>query len=165
MKRILLPLFAATALSLSGCASLFAPPVAPGASEAEVIARLGKPGAVYPDGNSHLLSYPGGAFGQYSYMARIGADGKLISYEQVWTLRNFQAIKVGQDSKEDVLRLLGQPTQVTRYARIPFDAWNYGFKESGVWNSQMSVFFDDQGIVQKVQNGPDPRYDDSRMRF
>ena len=165
MKRILLPVFAAASLSLSGCASLFAPPVAPGASEAEVVARLGKPDAIYPDGNDHLLSYPVGAFGQYSYMARIGADGKLISYAQVWTLQNFQAIKVGQDTKDDVLRRLGHPTLVTRYARIPFEAWNYGFKESGAWNSQMSVFFNEQGIVEMVQNGPDPRYEGGDRRF
>lgn len=164
MPPRLISLLAAT-LCLGACSSLFGPPLAPGASEAEVIARLGQPAAIYPDGNSHLLSYPGGPVGQYSYMARIAADGTLISYTQVWTLRNFQSIRPGQDSKQDVLRLLGQPTKVMRYARIPYEAWNYGFKESGVWNSQMSVFFDDQGIVKKVENGPDPRFNDSRWPF
>jgi len=165
MKRFLLPVFAAVTLSLSGCASLFTPPVAPGDTEDQVVARLGQPTAVYPDGNTHLLEYAGGAFGQYSYMARIGPDGRLISYQQVWTIENFRAIKIDQATKNDVLRLVGRPTEVTRYARIPYEAWNYGFKESGVWNSQMTVYFDDNGIVRKVENGPDPRFDDSRMRF
>jgi hypothetical protein len=165
MKRRLPPLTAALLLSLTGCASLFAPPVQPGDTEPQVLARLGQPVRMYPDGNSHLLQYGAGAFSQYSYMARIGADGRLVSYEQVWTLQNFQAIKVDQDNKNDVLRRVGQPTEVTRYARIPYEAWNYGFKESGVWNSQMTVYFDDQGIVRRVENGPDPRYDDSRRSF
>ncbi|SRR5450830_372565 len=165
MKRIFPALCAVILFSLSGCAALIGPPILPGDTEESVIARLGHPVATFPDGNSHLLQYGAGAFSQYSYMARIGVDGKLISYQQVWTLQNFQSIKVDHASKDDVLRLVGKPTEVTRYARIPYEAWNYGFKESGVWNSEMTVYFDDQGIVRKVENGPDPRYDDSRFRF
>jgi len=98
-------------------------------------------------------------------MARLGPDHRLISYQQVWTIENFRAIRVKQDTKQDVLVRVGRPTEITRYARVPFEAWNYGFKESGVWNSEMTVYFDDQGVVQKVENGPDPRFDDSRFRF
>lgn len=29
----------------------------------------------------------------------------------------------------------------------------------------MTVYFTDQGIVEKVENGPDPRFDDTRTRF
>ncbi|WP_029363008.1 hypothetical protein [Herbaspirillum lusitanum] len=161
----LAPLLAAAALSLSGCASLLAPPVAAGDSEEQVVTRLGPPTNVYPDGNVRVFEYGAGPFSQYQYMARIGPDHRLISYEQVWTIENFRAIRPKQDTKLDVLRRVGRPTEVTRYARIPFEAWNYGYKESGVWNSQMTVYFDDNGIVRKVENGPDPRYDDSRMRF
>jgi hypothetical protein len=28
----------------------------------------------------------------------------------------------------------------------------------------MTVYFNDQGIVEKIENGPDPRFDDSRFR-
>lgn len=162
------PLLAAALLAsaaLSGCASLFQPPVTPGESEEQVVARLGAPSNVYPDGDSRLFEYAAGAFGQYQYMARIGPDHRLVSYQQVWTIENFRAIRTRQDTKLDVLRRVGRPTEVTRYARIPFEAWNYGFKESGVWNSQMTVYFTDQGIVEKVENGPDPRFDDTRTRF
>ncbi len=148
---------------LAGCSTLFAPPVAPGEPESQVIASLGQPTDTYAVGNDRLLEYNGGAFGQYTYMARIGPDSRLISYEQVWTLENFNKIKVNEATKADVLRLIGHPTEVTRYARIPYDAWNYGFKESGVWNSMMTVYFDDQGIVRKLENGPDPRFEKSRF--
>lgn len=150
---------------LSGCAAWLQPPVAPGESEEQVLTRLGAPTNVYQDGNTRLFEYGAGAFGQYQYMARIGPDHRLISYQQVWTLENFHAIRVNQDTKQDVLARVGRPTEITRYARVPFDAWNYGFKESGVWNSQMTVYFDDNGVVHKVENGPDPRYDDSRFPF
>lgn len=150
---------------LGGCASLLQPPVAPGQSEEQVLARLGPPTNVYQDGNTRMFEYAAGAFGQYQYMARVGPDHRLISYQQVWTIENFRAIKVKQDTKQDVLVRVGRPTEITRYARIPFEAWNYGYKESGVWNSEMTVYFDDQGVVQKVENGPDPRFDDSRFAF
>ncbi|MCA1327100.1 DUF2845 domain-containing protein [Herbaspirillum sp. alder98] len=158
-------LSAAALLSLAGCASLFQPPVNPGESEEQVLTRLGAPTNIYQDGNTRLFEYGAGAFSQYQYMARIGPDHRLISYQQVWTIENFRAIRTNQDTKQDVLNRVGRPSEITRYARVPFEAWNYSFKESGVWNSQMTVYFTDQGIVQKVENGPDPRYDDSRMRF
>lgn len=159
MKRLTTLTITATTLFLAGCAA-FNPPVA-GNSETEVIARLGKPSQVYTIGNTRLLEYGAGSFGQYSYMARI-TDGKLVSYEQTWTLENFNAIKIGQDTKADVLHRVGHPTEVTGFARSPYEVWNYGFKESGVWNSMMSIYFDDNGIVRQKENGPDLRYESFR---
>ena len=149
-------ILSAATLFLAGCAA-FSPPT-PGTPEAEVIARLGKPTQVYTVGNTTLLEYGAGAFGQYSYMASI-TDGKLASYTQTWTVENFNAIKIGQDTKQDVLHRVGRPTEVTGFARSPYEVWNYGFKESGVWNSMMSIYFDDNGIVRKKENGPDLRYE------
>ena len=70
------------AAALSGCASLLQPPVQPGEPEEQVVARLGAPTNVYPDGNGRVFEYAAGAFGQYQYMARIGPDHRLISYER-----------------------------------------------------------------------------------
>ena len=163
--RALLAAVVLASAALSGCASLFQPPVQPGESEEQVLSRLGQPSNVYQDGNTRLFEYAAGAFGQYQYMARIGPDHRLVSYQQVWTIENFHAIRVKQDTKQDVLHRVGRPTEITHYARVPFEAWNYGFKESGVWNSQMTVYFNDAGTVEKVENGPDPRFDDSRFPF
>ena len=163
MKRFLLPLFAAAALSLSGCASLFTPPVAPGDTEDQVVARLGPPTGVYPDGNTRLLEYAGGAFGQYSYMARIGPDGRLVSYDQVLTSENFAKVKVDQWTKDDILRHFGRPAEVTGVYYHNYEVWSYRYKEAGVWNSLMSVHFDQQGVVRQMLNGPDPMFDE-RLR-
>jgi hypothetical protein len=51
------------------------------------------------------------------------------------------------------------------YLRLSdLEVWSYPYKEAGVWDSIMSVHFDRNGILQRMQNGPDPRRDpDSRM--
>ncbi|SFB23357.1 hypothetical protein SAMN04515620_12846 [Collimonas sp. OK607] len=163
MKHLFPTLLASLLLSLGGCASLLAPPVNPGEPEAQVLARLGKPTGTYQDGNDVLLEYSRGPFGQATYMAKIGPDRKLVSYEQVLTLEKFATIKVNQFNENDVLRTIGKPIETIYYSRVKLNGWNYGYKESGVWNSMMTVYFDDSGIVRKLENGPDPRYEHTRF--
>ncbi|AMO99211.1 smpA / OmlA family protein [Collimonas arenae] len=165
MKHIFSLLLTGLLLVLTGCASLLAPPVNPGEPEAQVISRLGKPTGTYQDGNDTLLEYSRGYFGQATYMARIGPDQKLISYEQVLTLEKFATIKVNQFTEADVLRTVGKPIETIYYNRVKLNGWNYGFKESGVWNSMMTIYFDDKGIVRKLENGPDPRFEHTRFGF
>lgn len=163
MKHLFPTLLAGLLLSLGGCASLLAPPVNPGEPEAQVLARLGKPTGTYQDGNDILLEYSRGPFGQATFMAKIGPDRKLVSYEQVLTLEKFATIKVNQFNQNDVLRTIGKPIETIYYDRVKLNGWNYGYKESGVWNSMMTVYFDDSGIVRKLENGPDPRYEHTRF--
>ncbi|WP_395827031.1 outer membrane protein assembly factor BamE [Collimonas sp.] len=163
MKQFYSPLLAGMLLTLTGCASLMAPPVSPGEPETQVLARLSKPSGTYQDGNDVLLEYARGPLGQATYMARIGPDQRLISYEQVLTLEKFATIKVGQSNRADVLRTIGKPFETVYYDRIKLNGWNYAYKEAGVWNSEMTVYFDDSGIVRKLENGPDPRFEHSRF--
>ncbi|MDP5007423.1 MAG: outer membrane protein assembly factor BamE [Glaciimonas sp.] len=165
IKPIMKPVLslAILTLALSGCASLTAPPVHPGESETQVISRLGRPTATYQNGKDRLLEYNRGAFGQTTYMADIAPDGRLVSYEQVLTLEKFATIKVGTFTKDDVLRTIGHPVDTITYNRVKLEGWNYGYKESGVWNSLMTVYFDQAGIVRKLENGPDPRFEHSRF--
>ncbi|MFZ6648968.1 hypothetical protein ACO0LO_24800 [Undibacterium sp. TJN25] len=151
----------ALAACLSSCAGLNwgIGSVHPGETESEVRAELGEPTGVYPDGDQHLLEYMRGRMSQATHMARIGADGKLISYEQVLTLQKFAEIQVGVADKNAVLRIVGKPHEKDYYERVQLEAWSYGFKESGVWDSFMTVYFDKAGIVQKLENGPDPMRD------
>jgi hypothetical protein len=149
----------AAALGLSGCASILGPAPQVGDTEAQTIAKRGPPSAVYKDGGDRLLSYAPGYYGQNSYMARIGPDGKLKSYEQVWTNNRFAMIKPNVSTSADVLRIVGAPSMVASYARSPYIAWNYGYKEAGAWNSMMSIYIDDTGLVRGLENGPDQRYE------
>jgi hypothetical protein len=143
---------------LGACATLGTAPVVPGQSEAEVIARLGQPTHIYADGASRLLEYMHGPMGQATEMARIGPDGKLVTYEQVLTMRSFAKITVGAADKNTVLRTIGAPSETRYYAASRLEEWSYPFKDNGVWDSLMAVYFDQTGIVRKLQNGPDPRY-------
>jgi len=152
---------AALALALSACAPLFRQPPPPGAPLAEVTARMGQPAANYPmpDGGQ-VLEYRGQPMGQFQHMARIGPDGRLLSFEQVLTSENFAKVKVGQWTKDDILRTYGRPAEVSRVAFHDYEVWSYRYKEAGVWNSMMNVHFDQQGVVQQMLNSPDPMYDD-----
>lgn len=143
-------------VNLNSCATWWKPPVQPGQTEAEVIARLGRPTHVYQDGASRLLEYMHGRMGQTTEMARIGPDGRLVSYAQVLTVEMFATIKTGEANKETVLRTIGAPSETAFYRGSQLEAWSYPYKESGVWDSMMSVYFDKAGIVRKLENGPDP---------
>jgi hypothetical protein len=159
IKRQLLA--AALVLSLAACAPLFRQPPPAGSPLAMVTAALGEPNAVYPDpAGGSILEYRGQPMGQFQHMAHIGADGKLVSYDQVLTSENFARVKVDQWNKDDILRNFGRPAEVSRVYAHNYEVWSYRYKEAGVWNSMMSVHFDEAGIVRQMLNGPDPLYDD-----
>ena len=148
---------AASALLLSACAGLGGPALAPGAPEAEVLARLGQPTHVYQDGDTRLLEYMRGPMGQTTDMARIGPDGRLQSLTQVLTMESFARIVPGVTRQEQVLRIVGAPSEVRFYRHPGMRAWNYPYKESNVWDSMMTIYIDDTGLVRRIENGPDPR--------
>lgn len=157
MKRLIRMSAVVVALAaLVSCANL--PPVQPGQSEAEVIARLGRPSNVYQDGASRLLEYMHGPVGQTTDMARIGPEGRLVSFEQVLTMQKFGTIMPGEADKDKVLRTIGAPSKIHFYTLSQLESWSYPFKENGVWDSLMSVYFDKAGMVRRLENGPDPNY-------
>ena len=148
-------------LSLAACAPMVRRTPAVGAPLAEVTAKLGKPDAVYPDpAGGQVLEYRGQPMGQFQHMARIGADGRLISYEQVLTSENFARIEVGRWNRDDVLRNFGRPAEVVRSRLEEGEIWSYRYKEKGVWNSVMNVDLNARGTVLRVFNSPDPLLDD-----
>jgi hypothetical protein len=107
-----------------------------------------------------VLEYRGQPMGQFQHMARIGPDGRLVSYDQVLTSENFAKVKVDHWTKDDILRNFGRPAEISRVYVHNYEVWSYRYKEAGVWNSLMSVHFDQQGVVRQMLNGPDPMYDD-----
>lgn len=136
------------------------PPVHIGDSEAQITSLLGKPAVRYANGAEATLIYPRGPFGQETYVASFGPDGKLRSYEQVLSTQKFGTIKINEDNKQTIMRTFGPPAE-TSYLSIPkLEVWSYRYRESNVWNSMMHVHFDKAGIVRKLESGPDPRDDD-----
>lgn len=146
-------------LSLAGCAGFGRTPPSVGDSVDTVRLKLGKPTATYSAGSEQILEYATGPMGQYTWMARIGGDGRLASYEQVLTGQKFATIRIGSATKDDVLRTIGRPAEHSYLPLPDLEVWSYRYKESGVWNSMMHVEFDRAGIVRKMENGPDPMYE------
>ena len=156
----LTPLIAA--LLLTACA--MRTPPNPGDTQDVIQAKLGMPTAVYADGASRTLEYATGPMGQFTWMAHLGPDGRLLSYEQVLTSEKFATIKIDQATKDQVLRTIGRPAERSHVAMKDYEVWSYRYKEAGVWNSLMHVHFDGQGVVRQMMNAPDPMYE-PRDRF
>jgi hypothetical protein len=144
-------------LLLSACAGLGGPALTPGATEADVVARLGRPTNVYPVADGRLLEYMHGPMGQTTDMAKIGPDGRLQSFEQVLTMEKFARIIPDQTRQEQVLRTVGAPSEIRFYRNVGMNGWNYPFKESNTWDSMMTIYVDANGLVRRMENGPDPR--------
>lgn len=154
-------LLLAAIASLSACATRTPPAV--GDPLATVSAKFGRPTAVYPDPPGQVLEYATGPFGQYTWMARMGPDGRLAAFGQVLTAETFATLRPGAATKEDVLRTIGRPAEKSYLALPDLEVWSYRYKESGVWNSMMHVHFDRAGVVRMMQNGPDPLYEEKRF--
>lgn len=158
MKTRLACLLLLSTLILGGCVS--GPPLMPGDTEQDVIAKRGVPAFRYQDGNQIVLEYPGGYYGQYSYMARLGPDGRLMGYEQIKTVEKFATIKINQSTKLDVLKAVGHPSETSWLSLPQLEVWSYRYRENDVWNSIMHIQFDQAGIVRRMENLRDPMFDE-----
>lgn len=161
--RKLANLAAAAVLALSGCAAMQRPAPQPGDTREAVIGRLGQPTSVYESPAGTILEYATGPFGQYTFMARLGPDGRLQRYHQVLTGEQFATLAIGKATKQDVLHAVGRPAERSYLRLSDLEVWSYRYKESGVWNSMMHVHFDRGGKLAKMQNGPDPMFEEKRF--
>lgn len=142
---------------LAACATPEA--FAPGASEAELVAKLGAAERVHPlaDGGKRL-EYARGPFEQFVWMVDVDAAGRVTAIRQVRTFENFGRLRPGIDDQKSVLREFGAPWKVERYPLSKLTGWLYPYKEAGVFNSVMTVMFDEAGVFRRAENGPDPRF-------
>jgi hypothetical protein len=114
-------------LGLAGCAGFDGHNLKPGQSTlAELEATMGKPALVrdLPAGEK-LYWYPRLPFGRASYAARVAPDGRLVSLEQRLAPEHIVKIRPNQSTVEDVLDILGPPSEVYRYARQQREVWEY----------------------------------------
>lgn len=146
------------AITLSACSCFKTPE--PGISEADLIAMRGQPNAQFQENNIRTLEWSASNANQYTYMAKIGPDGKMISFEQVLTVEKFSLLKPGISTKEDVLKTVGHPNpfETDYLALSDNETWSYRYKENGVWDSMMHIYFDHRGVVKRLENGLDPLY-------
>ena len=117
----------ALALLLAGCAGYSGSGLVPGRSTAaEVEAVMGPAAATRPgpDGET-VLWFPRMPYGDGTYAARVGADGRLVAIEQRLTEENIARIERGRTTADQVLDLVGPPYRVDQFARMEREIWTY----------------------------------------
>ena len=119
----LLPLYA-----LSACAGMASPrqTLAVGLStEAEVLARFGRPVRAWPNADGgQTLEYSTQPFGQTCWMATLGPDGRLLRLEDTLVEASRFRVAVSM-TPEQVSRLLGQERSRVFYRFSAEDVWDW----------------------------------------
>lgn len=154
---------AALPLLLAACAGMVRTAPSPGDPRDVVLAKFGQPTAVYASTSGDILEYATGPFGQATWMARLGPDGRLVRFEQVLTSEKFATLRIGVDGKQQVLHALGRPTEQSYLSLPALEVWSYRYKEGGVWDSMMHVHFNRAGVLHMMQNGPDRLHEEKRF--
>lgn len=156
LRSLLAPL-ALLAAVLAGCATPDQSLV--GADRGAVQARHGPPPERHPlTGGGERWIYPQGGLQQYVWAIDLDAAGRVTRVNQVRTAENFGRVRIGVDTEPDIRREFGPPRLVVPFPRVGLVGWMFPYLENEVWNSEMAIYFDPQGVVRKVENGPDPRF-------
>ena len=132
-------------LLLSACANYSGSGLKPGQAKLDDVLRaMGPPAQRWQEEDgSQQLAYPRGPVGYHTYMAYIGADGKLKKIENVLDEATFARIRPGM-SKAQILRLLG-PSQPGWSAYFPArDELVWEWRYCDQWNAaaRFDVLFD-----------------------
>ena len=152
----------AAALLVSACASYSGRGLEPGvATLADVVATMGEPAMRWRDEDGRVqLAYPRGPMGTQTFMAFIGADGRLERIEGVLDTRHFARIEAGKTDKAAVLRLLGpsQPQWTVYYEARDELAWEWRICDDWWTLAFFGVLFDGTtGVVRSTYQRPDDR--------
>lgn len=150
---------------LYGCASVQS--VAPGTPLAQVEAQFGRPNysCPLPDGGRRVI-WSGQPFGQFAWGTNVDAQGRVGQVTPLLTDQHFQVLREGSWTPEQVLCEFGPPAEKSGVG-LPSSiqiVWSYRYRQSGVWNSLMHVYFGTDGErVTRFHPGPDPMYDRDRF--
>ena len=140
--RILQTACLAGCLLAAGCANMTS--IAPGTAASAVESSRGKPFRVWPEtGGGASWEYPQGPAGRYTYMVRVGADGRVNRVDQVLGWDTFAHITVGMPATE-VEHMLGRPYSKVTYPMTGQTAWAWRFVET-MWNRCFFAFIGPDG--------------------
>lgn len=164
-KPIFIGLLAA---ALGACASYSGSSLKPGsATQTETRAVMGEPAAVHPAppnaAYAESWEYPHGPSGRHTYMARFDRQGTLVAIDQVLTVKTISQIRIGQDNRADVRRLLGRPGMVYP-DRFGGESWDYAAiaDDGRMRKIRLMVTFDRRGFA--VAAGESVDFEDMTTR-
>jgi hypothetical protein len=131
-----------------------------GTTEVQVKQQFGRPMAEVPIQGGKRLQYVYPPMGQYGFMVDLDANGSVVRAEQVMDDAHFGRLQVGKDTMATVQREFGPPSKVVTYFQTRGNpVWTYKYKQAGIWNMLMGVYFDGAGVVTRLETGPDPDFD------
>jgi hypothetical protein len=127
-------------------------------TEAEVRMVYGKPDDIWEEENgARMLMFPKGPAGPRTFAIRIGADGKVVSIENVLKPVNFDKIKAGMD-QEAIRRLIGNPGEKQNFPLKNEEVWTYRYLEDANNTRLFSVHFNKgDGKVTVTSSADDPK--------
>lgn len=144
------------ALSLSACTTVSDLPV--GTSLGDAQQQFGSPSVLCPTNNPERAVWSSQPFGQFAWAMNLDQNQRLTSANQVLTDAEFEQLRQGSWSQEQVRCHFGPPAEksITPYRGIKMQVWSYRYKQNGVWDSLMHIYFSDEGLVKHHHPGPDP---------
>jgi hypothetical protein len=152
MKSILKYASPFLALPMAACVGLLGPSLEPGQSTvADVDARLGRVTEVrsLADGEA-MRYYSHQPWGYETFAARIGADGRLRTLEQVLTEENVAKLHAGVSRSSEVRELLGPPYTIDAFRRMQREVWSYKLRPTGWKGKDLFVQFSADGVVREI---------------
>jgi hypothetical protein len=150
------------AAGLTACVGYSPGPLGPGASGADVRARMGEPAlqSSLPNGGTRL-DYARGPYGKHTYRVELDPSGRVQRIEQLLTERNFEALPPRIGAAE-VLERLGPPSERRGGWRGLGEVWSYRFED---WFSPCRWFqvWLVEGRVREAGYNTDPVCEEPRM--
>ncbi|MCD8504331.1 MAG: hypothetical protein LRY53_07360 [Burkholderiaceae bacterium] len=167
MRLAPLALVTSVCLFMAGCTSMAEIP--PGTSMATVQAQYGKPTLTcpLPDGGFRAV-WSQQPFGQYAWGTNVSPNGDVDVVVQLLADPVFRQLEEGVWGPERVTCEFGPPADIAGVGlpSVRKTVWSYRYKQHGVWNMMMNVFFDPKTmIVVDHYPSPDPMYELDRWPF
>jgi hypothetical protein len=113
---------------------------------------MGVPAERRQVGGETWLYYPRQPFGRKTFVARLGADGRLVGIEQRLTDEYVAQIVPNATRGEQVRDLFGPPYQSSRFARLDRNVWTWHMRRFGDPGIpvQLNVQMSPDGVVREV---------------
>ena len=143
----------ALSLALAGCASFDGRGLTPGVSTAADVERvMGTPAERREVAGESWYYYSRQPYGRKTFVARMGADGRLVALEQRLTDENVAKIVPNHTRADQVRELFGPPWTAGRYARLERDIWTWHMRRFGDPGIpvQLAVQMSVDGVVREV---------------
>ena len=128
-----------------------------GMSRQQVIAGFGKPTLDVPEASGEVMIYSTQPMGQRVIRTKLNAAGQVQEVRETLSMQGFARVRPRQWNQDMVTNEFGPPANVRRLGG--HEVWEYRYKDNGTFDALMSIFFDRQKRVIKLENGPDPLKD------